>query len=343
MAVTRGRIVASAAFLLVAVAAVYVALPRLVGLDATRDTLKEGNPWWLLAGLVLEVGSFCGYVVLFRAVIGRQGARLTGSRCAEITMAGVAATRMLAMGGAGGIALTAWALNRSGLPPRRTAAALGAFLVSLYAVFMGSLLLGGSLLYAGILPGPAPWGLTLVPAAFAVLVCALALGLAVVPMELGLRRRSFTRHAGNTLTVAGEAVRAAIEFARAKDPRALGAIAWWGFDVAVLWVSLKAFGTPPGVAVVVMAYFVGMLGNLLPLPGGVGGVDGGMIGALIGFGVPAEQALVGVLAYRAIAFWLPTLPGAVAFLALVRSLRVSSDVSRTVLEATVDPPRTHGA
>ena len=69
-----------------------------------------------------------------------------------------------------------------------------------------------------------------------------------------------------------------------------------------------------------MGYFVGMLGNLLPLPGGVGGVDGGMIGAFIGFGVDDGLAVVAVLTYRAFAFWLPTIPGAIAFFQLRRTV-----------------------
>ena len=69
-----------------------------------------------------------------------------------------------------------------------------------------------------------------------------------------------------------------------------------------------------------MAYFVGMLGNLLPLPGGVGGVDGGMIGALIAFGVDGGLAVVAVLTYRAFAFWLPTIPGAIAYFQLRRTV-----------------------
>jgi uncharacterized protein (TIRG00374 family) len=63
-----------------------------------------------------------------------------------------------------------------------------------------------------------------------------------------------------------------------------------------------------------------MLGNILPLPGGVGGVDGGMIGTAIGFGVDESLAIVAVLAYRSIAFWLPTAPGALAYVRLRRSL-----------------------
>ena len=114
----------------------------------------------------------------------------------------------------------------------------------------------------------------------------------------------------------------------AQDPRLLGAVAWWTFDIAVLWACLKAFGGAPPVAVVVTAYFVGMLGNLLPLPGGVGGVDGGMIAALIGFGVDEGLAIVGVLVYRGFAFWLPIVPGAVAYVQLVRTVSHRRDGER---------------
>ncbi len=82
-------------------------------------------------------------------------------------------------------------------------------------------------------------------------------------------------------------------------------MAWWGFDIAVLWACFHAFGGSPPTAVVIMSYFVGMLGNTLPLPGGIGGVDGGMIGAFTAFGVPVQLAVVSVLAYRGFAFWLP--------------------------------------
>jgi uncharacterized protein (TIRG00374 family) len=72
-----------------------------------------------------------------------------------------------------------------------------------------------------------------------------------------------------------------------------------------------ADGRRPG-----LAFFVGMVGNLLPTPGGVGGVEGGMIGAFVALGVDAGLALVAVLVYRAFVFWLPTLPGTVAYFQL---------------------------
>ena len=88
-----------------------------------------------------------------------------------------------------------------------------------------------------------------------------------------------------------------------------------------------AFGTPPPFTVIWMAYFVGMLGNLLPLPGGIGGVEGGMIGAFAAFGVSLDLAVLAVLSYRAISFWLPTIPGAVAYFQLRRTVARWRDAS----------------
>jgi hypothetical protein len=120
--------------------------------------------------------------------------------------------------------------------------------------------------------------------------------------------------------LAASGVRTAIDLIRTRDPRLLGAPAWWGFDICVLWAMFHAFGSPPPFAVIWMAYFVGTLGNLLPLPGGLGGVEGGMIGAFAAFGVEFNLAVLAVLSYRAISFWLPTLPGAVAYLQLRRTV-----------------------
>jgi uncharacterized protein (TIRG00374 family) len=72
--------------------------------------------------------------------------------------------------------------------------------------------------------------------------------------------------------------------------------------------------------VIIQGYFVGFLGNLLPLPGGIGGVDGGMIGAFAAFGVPLPLVVPAVLAYRVLTFWLPTIPGAIAYFQLRRTV-----------------------
>ncbi len=78
-----------------------------------------------------------------------------------------------------------------------------------------------------------------------------------------------------------------------------------------------------------MGYYVGTLGNTLPLPGGIGGVEGGMIAAFLGFGVDSRLAVLAVLGYRTISYWLPTIPGAVAYWRLRRRLGTPREEVKT--------------
>jgi uncharacterized protein (TIRG00374 family) len=248
----------------------------------------------------------------------------------EITMAGLAATRLFAAAGAGGIALTAWALRSSGMESRLVACRMVTFMVVLYAVYMLTLVVVGLGLYAGIWPGPAPFAITVIPAIFGGTVIAAFLAVSLLPGDFDRLVARWTGGSGwigglarklaTVPNAAATGVRTALRLVRSREVGLLGAIVWWGFDIATLWACFHAFGASPPTAVVVMAYFVGMLGNVLPLPGGIGGVDGGMIGAFSAFGVPVQTAIVSVLAYRAFAFWLPTLPGAVAYLQLRRTV-----------------------
>src|SRR3954466_2228650 len=156
-------------------ASAVVLLPALGDLPATFRRLTHGEARWLLLALGLGAISFVGHIILFRAV-GRDGRGRVGLRAsAEITLAGHAASRLFASGGAGGVALTAWALRRSGMERADVAARMTTFLVLLYAVYMAALVVGGLALFAGVVPGTAPFALTLVPAAFGAAVIALAL------------------------------------------------------------------------------------------------------------------------------------------------------------------------
>jgi uncharacterized membrane protein YbhN (UPF0104 family) len=326
---TRGRLVGSIIFVVSTAAFLYFVLPKLLGLRDTWNRVEHGNGWWLGLGAVFEGCSFLGYVFLFRGVFVRGDTRIGWRASYEITMAGLAATRLFASAGAGGVALTAWALRRSGLEPKIVACRLIAFMALLYAVFMGSLVIVGLGLYLGVFPGQRPFALTIVPAIFGAGVIAIFLVVSLVPGDLdrlvarsshGGRLGRLAGHAAAAPAAAASGVRTAIGLFRSRDWALLGAIGWWGFDIAVLWSCFHAFGGSPPTAVVVMCYFVGMLGNVLPLPGGIGGVDGAMIGAFSAFGVAPSLAVVSVLAYRAFAFWLPTLPGAVAYLQLRRTV-----------------------
>jgi uncharacterized protein (TIRG00374 family) len=98
-------------------------------------------------------------------------------------------------------------------------------------------------------------------------------------------------------------------------------VLWWAGDIATLWAAFEAFGTPPVLGVLVLCYFLGQLGNLLPLPGGVGGTEGGMTGAFVACGVGLELTLVSVVTYQLISSYLPALPGLPAYAALRHRMR----------------------
>ena len=317
--------------MLISIGLLYFLLPKLLGLKQTWNRIQHGDPWWFGGAAALEVCSFFGYVMLFRAVFAPGNPRIKWRESYQITMAGVAATRVLASAGAGGIALTAWAVRRSGTEPRIVACRLIAFMALLYGVYMASLVVCGLGLYLGPIPGKAPFGITVVPAIFGALVIAAFFGIAALPNkpehQLGRRASGSGRMArvarwfAQAPATLGSGVRTALALIRSRDPKLLGAIAWWGFDIAVLWACFHAFGAAPPKGEIVMAYFVGMLGNTLPLPGGIGGVDGGMIGAFTAFGAPVQVTIVSVLAYRVFAFWLPTLPGGIAYFQLRRTVQ----------------------
>jgi uncharacterized membrane protein YbhN (UPF0104 family) len=332
--VTRRQAVAFGLFVLTIVGFMYFVLPKLAGVGTTLHHIEDGDGWWIAIGVVLELASFGGYVVLFRAVfVGRDinpPGPIGWRESYQITMAGLAATRLFATAGAGGIALTAWALRRSGMEARLVACRMVAFIVLLYAVYAGSVLLDGIGLGIGLFPGGGSFALTIVPAIVAAILIAVVGAMALLPDDIERRLQSWASGSGRLArwvalavtapALAASGVRTAIELIRSRDPGLLGAVAWWGFDISVLWAMFHAFGSPPPFPVIWMAYFLGMLGNLLPLPGGLGGVEGGMIGAFAAFGVDFNLAVLAVLSYRAISFWLPTIPGAVAYFQLRRTV-----------------------
>jgi len=342
---TRRQIVAFVVFILSGIAFLYFVLPKLAGVGSTVQRIERGDSWWIAVGVLLETLSFAGYVVLFRAVFVRGHGRIGWRESYQITMAGLVATRLFAAAGAGGVALTAWALRRSGMEPRLVACRMVAFMVLLYVIYAGSLLLDGIGLGTGLFPGGGSFAITIVPAIVAGVLFAVAGAMALLPGDIERRLDGWAQGSGRAAhwvaraatvpALAASGVRTAIDLLRERDAGVLGALAWWGFDISVLWAMFHAFGSPPPFTVIWMAYFVGMLGNLLPLPGGLGGVEGGMIGALAAFGVDFNLSVLAVLSYRGISFWLPTLPGGVAYFQLRRTVARWRDEQRTLPASSV--------
>jgi uncharacterized protein (TIRG00374 family) len=320
------------------VAAIYVLVPKLVGIEDALQRIGHATWYWIIVALGLNVLSFAAYVALFRGILGgtvddEVNRRLDARASYEITMAGLAATRIFSAAGAGGIAVTYWALRKAGMPRQRAACRMVAFLVLLYTVYLLALVIFGVLLRTGVLPGSSPWGGTIVPAGIAGVALALLGLIALIPGDLERRLVSFSRgyrraHLARRLTTGpatvAMGVRTAVDFIRYPRRGALavgGAVGFWGANIAVLWASFEAFDVHPAFAVLVQGFFVGMAANLVPSPaGGVGSVDAGMIAAFLLFGLPEGAVFASVLTYRVIAFWLPIPPGVLAYFQLRRTV-----------------------
>ena len=285
--------------------------------SAVTDGLRRAahvSGLWTGAGVVFEVVSLAGYVMLLSLVAGAATPRIGRRESAQITLVGAAATRLLPTAGAGGAATTLFSLRRAGLRAGEAARTLLVFLVSLYAVFLSAIVLAGGALVLGLARSHATVALSAVPAgaALAGIVAALGFGLAVRRGPVGVRAHS---RRARTARLLGGAVLDVCRLVRSPDIRLIGAVAYWAFDAAVLWAMLNAFGRAPALPIVVLAYFVGQAANTLPLPGSV---SGGIAGVLIAFGLPAGLALAAVLAYRTIAVWLPV-PVALAAIPRLRA------------------------
>jgi uncharacterized protein (TIRG00374 family) len=334
----RRKLLSLVVLFVLLVGAVYVLAPKLLGLDEALSRFDEATWYWVVIAVFLNFGAFGAYVALFRGVLGgtRDDSvqrRLDARASYEITMAGLAATRIFSAAGAGGIALTYWALRKAGMPRRRSASRMVAFLVLMYSVYLIALVLFGVLLRVGVLPGEAPVGGTIVPAGVAGAIMLVFALIALIPQDVerridsfagGYRRKGFVHKLATGPATVATGVRAAMDYVRHPRRGALavsGAVGFWAANIAVLWASFEAFGGEVPIAVLIQGFFVGMAANLVPSPaGGVGSVDAGMIAAFVLFGVSTAAVFPAVLMYRVIAFWLPIPPGIVAYFQLRRTV-----------------------
>ena len=318
-----------ALFLLAAAVLVVVVITLVPGLASLRTRLANGKPGWLALGVGLKVLSGLAYVAVFRSVFCR---RMRWRVSAEIGFSELGANAVIPAGGAGGLALGAWALSRGGMDGARIARRSVAFffLTSLPNV-VGVIVLGLAMA-CGVVAGSSNLALTLGPAlvAAAAIVATIAAGrwAASIERRVAARKGRASRLA-KVLRALSEGVAGALALLRERDPwLLLGLVGYLGFDVMILWATFHAFGAAPPLAIIWIGYLIGELGGLIPIPGGIGGVDLGLVGALVVYRVPVGAATAAVLGYRAIALVVPAVMGAVAFALLRRTLaREALDVA----------------
>jgi uncharacterized membrane protein YbhN (UPF0104 family) len=293
------------------------------GIGSLRDRIAHAAGGWLAVGVALEGLSAFSYVVIFRAVFCR---RMSWRLSYQFGMAEQGANSVLSVSGAGGLALGAWALRRGGMSTehigRRTVAFF--FLTSLANV--GTLVVFAVLYAAGVLRHDPNAVLTYTfgaAAAAATLIVAFGLprlrGSGPPPTPPSGRLAKGLAFVRNSL---GLGVLDAMHMLRRRPAGILaGSVGAMGFDLAVLLVCFKAFGYSPPLGVVVLGYMIGQLGGNIPVPGGIGGLDGGLIGTFALYHQPLAATSAAVLVYHAISLWVPALGGSVAFMQLRGTLR----------------------
>jgi uncharacterized membrane protein YbhN (UPF0104 family) len=300
------------AILGVLIAGLLVAVP---GLNGVARLLADADPPWIAAAIGLEFLSGVSYVMVFELVFARAPRRFA----ARLAWSELAFQGAVSLGGAGGVALGAWVLHAVGVPPGRIAERSAVLFLVTSAANAIVLVVVALALAAGILPGPGDPLLSVVPA---------AAGTAAIVFILALPRWSQRRaerlqgHARTARILRGvaEAIVDSRRLLLSRDRRVLGAFGYLLFDIAVLWATFRALGVTPPPAAIVLGYQIGYLANIIPVPGGIGILDAGLVGALVLYGIDATQAAGAVLAYHAIALWVPALLGTVAFALLRRQL-----------------------
>ncbi len=307
--------------------AVVIVLVILIGpgLGDIRGRFSHGKPGWLAAGVVFELLSALSYVLIFRAVFCR---RMRWRLSYLIGMAEQAANALLPAGGAGGLALGAWALRQGGVPTAHIGRRTVAFFLLTSLANFAALIVFACLFAVGFLGGDRAPGLTygFGAAAAAGILVTFAIPRLIPPSvtaagaeEHTSRLRSAVAAVRNAI---GDGVPDAGVLVRGQPLGVLsGSLGYMAFDIAVLGVCFQAVGVSVGVGVLVVAYVIGQLGGLIPIPGGIGGTEGGLIGTFVVYNAPVAGVTAAVLAYRAIQIWLPALLGSVAFVQLRATLR----------------------
>jgi uncharacterized membrane protein YbhN (UPF0104 family) len=291
-----GRRVATVALLVALGISLLLSVP---GLRPVVTTIEAINPAWVALAIALELASCISFVIVFRLFFDR----VRGRDARALAWTSMASGALLPGGGVGGYAIGGWLVYLTGAPTRwivRRSSGLFFFTTGINSI---AVITSGVLLVAGV-SGPHNFTLAALPVI-------LAGGATIVILALPVIARR--RGAGGRLEALIVGISDAWRVLLRPSWRLLGAIGYLGFDIAVLWVAFSAIGEPPSVPALVLGYTIGYLGNSVPVPGGIGVLDAGLAGALLLYGAAPGHVVAAVLVYHAIAFWIPSLGGVIAY------------------------------
>jgi uncharacterized membrane protein YbhN (UPF0104 family) len=300
--------------LAVVVALVVALLLAVPGLDSV--SVRHVDKDTVIAAFALELLSCVGYVLVVQLVFARAPRRFA-ARLAWSEMAFGAA---LGFGGAGSLALGAWVLRVKGVPLRRIAERSAVLFLLTSATNVLVLIGFGVLAGLGVVDGSTNPLLTFLPAAVGAAVLAFFLLLPGLAGRAARERERRRPRVAELLFGLADSVRETERMLVKPNWRLAGAWLYLLADICVLYVCLDAVGAHVPFAAVVLAYQIGYLANVVPVPGGIGVLDSGLVGMLLLYGAHAAPATAAVLIYHAIALWVPAVFGTIAFVLLRRSL-----------------------
>jgi uncharacterized membrane protein YbhN (UPF0104 family) len=299
----RARLLTIAALVAVLIS-LLLAVP---GLRSVAREIRHVNPAWLVLAVALELASCSSFIVLFRrffdGVAAKQARRLAWTE--------MGSGALLPGGGVGSLAVGGWLLHLAGMPTRKIVRSSGGLFFLTSAVNLLALIGGALLLATGLSAGHAG----LLRVGLPILVGTSAL-LAILVISRASRGRDRGILGSSWMTQLLSGVDEAKRIAARPSWRLGGAVGYLGFDIAVLWATLHAVGYHVPIGVLLLGYIIGYLANLIPVPGAIGVLEGGIAGTLALYGSPLAQATAGVLIYHTIAFWIPSLGGLLGYRSL---------------------------
>lgn len=314
--------------LAVLAAVVAGAITSLPGLGTLRERFENANLAFVALAGIFKLASSLSNILAFRDVFCPK---LSWRFSYRLGMAEQATNVLLPTGGAGGLALGAWALRRGGMSTEHIARRSVAFFVITSAPNFLCALILGPLLAIHLLSGSAPLVPTVAFSALATGSIAVAASLPMLLRRIRPRRadNGLRRKLGLGLDSLGNGIEDVAALLRSGRWRAIaGSIGYLAFDILAFAAAFAAFGTVPPLGPLVFGYVIGQLGGLIPLPAGVGGTDGGLIGAMVLYGASLSRAAAAVVIYRTFQVGIPSILGAIAFVRLRRKLNEPDEMMR---------------
>jgi uncharacterized membrane protein YbhN (UPF0104 family) len=298
----------------------------MLSVPALRPVLRaisEISPLWIAVAVALELASCVSFVIIFRLFFDRVATR----DARGLAWTEMASGALLPGGGVGGLAIGGWLIHLTGAPTRWIVRRSSGLFFLTSAINSAAVIGAGLLLLAGA-AGPHDFARAMLPVLLAAVATLVVLALPWIA----------SRHQASVwLDGVVIGIRDAERTARHPSWRLVGALGYPGFDIAVLWVTCSAVGHAPPLPGLILGYSVGYLVNTLPVPGGIGVLDAGLSGALLLYGASPTHVIAAVLVYHAIAFWIPSVGGLIAYARLRPRLADPTTADRPTSSLTHTP------